>query len=220
MSSSNIQLISNTIQINYIFTAMICTLLKDPSILRKGVTNLTPLIRSCSHNSWTDLNTDGLRYIFFYDMRLSDFVTGTLESIGNANIVSLESVQHNYNYPLMKVVNGVAVPVTINDILHNPASTSMHSNQSGSSGSTVYDYMLQGRINVHAIASQCPSIIQLVNYNKMINYEYEYNLIASNGQPTKKRSIIGVMKYKRENGEDWVMLSGTGISEYIVGVTQ
>lgn len=81
-------LIQNTIHTNYMYTALTTALTKDKSILRNGITNETPIVKSCGHSSWDDFRRDGMRYIFFINFKMNDFLVGTIDRLKKGEIIN------------------------------------------------------------------------------------------------------------------------------------
>lgn len=209
-------LVTNTIHMNYTYTSLVSALTQDPSILRNGVTNQTPLIRSCSHSGWNDFNNDGLRYLFYFNFKINDWIIDSPTTISNCELICHDAVQFNYNCPLTKTINGKVVPITLDDILKDPLSRTIYSNQSGDSGANLYEFALKIQSAHRQNIRQCPVDVRLIKYNHPVYYTIEYNLISSDGQLTVKRSIVGIIKYKKANGEDNIAFLGTAIEEYIL----
>jgi hypothetical protein len=209
-------LIENTINMNYLYTALATCLTKDPSILRNGITNETPIVQSIGHSGWDDFKNDGLRYIFFFNFKLTDWLIGTLETVVNCEIINNDKIQHNYQCPLMKTVDGKRVPITYNDILKDPLSRTVYSKLSGYAGNSLYDFAIAGKTAHVQIISQCPVDVRLIRYNHPVYYEITYNLVTSTGEVTIKKSIVGIIKYRKVNGEENIVYFGTAIEEFIV----
>lgn len=209
-------LITNTIHMNYTYTSLLTALTQDPSILRNGVTNQTPLIRACSHSGWNDFNNDGRRYLIYYNFKLDDWVTGSPKSLATSEIICHDAFQFNYNCPLTKTVDGKVVPITLNDILKDPLSRTMYSNQTGNAGANLYEYAVKILSAHKQNLIKCPVDTRLIKYNHPIYYTTEYTFISSSGQPTIKSAIVGIIKYKKANGEEHVAVLGTALEEYIV----
>lgn len=211
-----VNLITNTINMNYLYSALTTTLVKSPSILRNGISNLTPIVNSCIHSGWDDFRNDGMRYIFFFNFKLEDFVVGSVDTVINSEIISHCSLQHNYQCPLIKSVNGQQLPITLKNIIDNPLSKNSYSLHTGTNGNSLYEYAIVIR-NAHVQnISQCPIDVRLINYNHPFYYEIVYNLITSNGLQTVKRSIVVLIKYKKTDGSDFIAFLGTAIQEFIV----
>lgn len=214
MSNSLIQNVNN---MNYLFTAFTTTLVRDPTILRNGITNLTPLVQSCNHSNWEDFHTDGMNYMFCFIWDLKDYILNTPRSVINCDIINHGGLQFNYEQPLVKNVNNKIVPVTLKDIIKNPLSKIMFSQQSGTSGGTLYDYALKIRSAHNTNLTKCPIDVLLMEYDNPTYFEIVYNLVASDGSVTTKRSMNGLIKFKSSTGVDRICMTGTGIHEYIFG---
>lgn len=214
MSSSLIENVNNT---NYLFTAFTTTLIRNPTILRNGITNLTPLVQSCNHSSWNDFEADGKNYMFCFIWDLKDYIINTPKSVVNCDIINHGGIQFNYDCPLVKNVNNKFVPITLKDIIQNPLSRIMFSKESGTSGGTLYDYALRIRSAHNTNLTKCPIDVVLMKYDNPTYYEFVYNLIASDGSVTTKRSMSSVIKFKSSTGVDRICIAGTGIHEYVFG---
>jgi hypothetical protein len=214
MSSEN--LIEHSVNMNYTYTSLANTIIRDPLILRKGLTDESQLIQSCSHSSWDDFRRDKKRYLFFWNFHLNDWLIATPKSVMNCEIICHDQFKCNYNCPLIKTVDGTRVPITLKDVIKNPLSRIMTSNELGDSGNTLYDYAIQIRSAHLQNLSLCPIDMRLIRYNHPIYYEIVYNLVTSDGRLTVKRSIVGAIKYKKENGEDYVAFFGTAVEEYVL----
>ena len=213
---SSLNLIEHGVNMNYIYTALVSNIIRDPNLLRNGLTNESPLIQSCSHSNWDDFKADKKRYLFFWNFRLTDWLIATPKSVVNCEIICHDQFKCNYNCPLTKIVDGKTVPITLKDVIQNPLSRTMTSNELGDAGNTLYNYAIQIRAAHLQNLALCPIDLRLVEYNHPIYYEIVYNLVTSDGQLTIKRSIVCAIKYKKENGEDNVAFAGTAIEEYIV----
>ena len=213
---SSLNLIENSVNMNYIYTALVSNIIRNHKILQKGLTAESPLIQSCSHSNWDDFKADKKRYLFFWNYRLTDWLILTPKSVINSELICHDQFRLNYNCPLTKIVDGKTVPITLKDIIKNPLSRTMTSNELGDAGNTLYDYAMQMLAAHSRNLSLCPIDMRLVEYNHPIYYEIVYNLVTSDGQLTVKRSIMCAIKYKKENGEDNIAAIGTAIEEYIV----
>lgn len=209
-------ILENAININYLYNALITVVLNNPSILRNGITKYTPIIRSCDHTGWDDFRRDGLRYTFVDTFRLEDFVVASPETMRYVNLITNGSFQHNYNHPLVKIVNGVVVPITLDDILKDPASKTTYSNQFGEQGNTLFAYSEATLTAFCGVAKECPIDVRLIAYNHPVNWFHTYNLLDGNGNVTIKKSILTVIKYKDLQERDMIFFAGTPYEEYIL----
>ena len=209
------QLLKEPVNMNYTYTALMTYFLRNPNILKKEMTKYTPIIQSCDHSGWDDYRRDGQRYIFVSTFTLEDFCMCTPESISRGTKITNGELQHNYNHPLVKTVNGGLYPVTLKDILDDPASKTTYSNQYGKNGNTLYSYALKSLTALTGILSECPIDLRLVSYNHPIYYIHTYHLLDGNGRETTKQSIFGLIKYLDSTGKTMVLYTGTPIVEYI-----
>lgn len=216
MASEN--LIPNTINMNYNYTTLMTAFVKDKSILRNGISNAHPIVQSINHSGWNDFNNDEKRFILFFNFKLRDYIIAKPNNIENCQVINQGALQHNYQCPLMKTVEGSSaqVPILLGDVINNPLSRTIYSNQSGENGISQHDYALQIRTALGQMIGFCPIDVRLLNYNHPFYYEVTFNLLTSTGQLTEKKAIVGIIKYKIASGEDYVVHTGTGISEFIV----
>lgn len=217
MSSTNV--ITDSVNMNYMYTALMIALTSDPSLLRNGISNETPIVHSCDHTGWESFKNDGMRYIFFINFKIQDFILGTLESLANGEIINQGAFKHNYDYSLMKTVEGKRVPVTYNDILNDPISATQMSHQSFEEGVAGIPLATYVRQNIQASQRNiglAPVDVRNIQYNQPFYYETRYTFTTTGGQTTVKRAMIGVIKYKKANGEDYVAFVGTPINELLV----
>jgi hypothetical protein len=114
----------------------------------------------------------------------------------------------------LKSENGKEVPIKLIDIINNPLSRTIYSNQSGEQGNTLYDYALRIQAAHKQNIDQCPTDVRLIKFNHPLFYTITYNLVTSNGTVTVKTSIVGLIKYRKANGEIWIAFFGTPINEY------
>ena len=210
-----IHILREPVNMNYIYTALMTYMIRHPSVLKNGITKYTPIIQACDHTGWLDFQQDGLRYTFVDTFTLDDFVTGTKESLSNVNLITNGSFQHNYNHPLVKTVNGKIVPITLKDILEDPASKQTYSNNYGTNGSTLYDYAVATDNASETIINECPIDVRLISYGHPVYYTHTYYLLDGNGNQTTKEAIIGIIKYKNDKGVPMIFFAGTPIREFI-----
>lgn len=209
-------LIEHPSNMNYLYSALCTTLIRNPSILKNGISNLTPIIQSCNHSGWTDFNNDGRRFILFFNFKLIDYLLRTPKSIGNCEVINQGGLQHNYKCPLMKSVNNKLVPIQLKDVLANPLSNIIFSEELGETGITQNRYAKQIYTALSQMISQCPIEVQMMKYDTPETYPATFNLITPDGQLTSKDVIICIIKYKKADGTDYVAHFGTGINEYSI----
>jgi hypothetical protein len=210
-----VNLLGETVYMNYMYIALMTYIAMNPSILKTNLTKYTPIIKSCDHSGWDDYRNDGQRYIFVSTFTIEDFLLATPLSISRGTKITNGELQHNYNHPLVKTVNGVVVPVTLEDIMNDPASKETYSNQYGRSGNSLYDYALKSLTALCSIVKECPVDMRLVKYNHPIYYLHTYHLLDGNGRETTKKSVFGLIKYKSVEGNDMIFYSGTPVVEYL-----
>ena len=101
------------------------------------------------------------------------------------------------------------------DVLANPLSNAVHSEQSGYPGITQYTYAKQIYTALGQMISQCPMDVELIAYNHPLFYQATFNLTTSMGEITSKDVIICVIKYKKADGKDYIAHFGTGVNEFL-----
>jgi hypothetical protein len=231
-------LINEPVTQNYIYQTLITVLTNEKAILRNGITPKTEIFLQYKNKNYNILSNNGFKYCFVYNFDLTDFINPTEDSIKNAEVISHEQMELNfeatlsyinsYQYYIKEVYRSfgglskqlmrkpIYKTATVGYLYSSPFSKALHSQQYGTNGITLENYMDSVIKALPGIVSQCPVNMNNVQDYFPENYVTEYTYTDLQGNTTIKTASFTAIKYTTQNGTQKVLFFGTGLQEYIV----
>ncbi len=235
MSNSIIQ---QPVTQNYIYQTLISILSNDKTILLNGITPDTEIFLRYKNKNFTILRDNGYKYCFVYNFDLNDFLNPSADSIKRAEVISHDQMSINFGTNLsyisgyqnliintyfffrgsfrQVVKKPIFKAVTIGYLYNLPASETTYSQQYGTNGITLKDYMQSVIDALPTIVDQCPVDMNQVQDYYPQNYVTNYTYTDLQGNTTTKTASFTAIKYTHYNGSKKVLFFGTGLQEYIV----
>jgi hypothetical protein len=231
-------LISEPVTQNYIYQTLITILTSDKSILQNGVSPKTEIFLQYKNKNFDILRENGFKYCFVYNFNLNDFLNPTEDSIKNAEVISHEQMDTNfganlsyfngyeyyikYTYKYLGRLAGqlmrkpIYKTATVGYLYSSPFSKALYSQQYGSNGITLENYMDSVIKALPGIVAECPVNMNNVQDYFPENYISDYTYTDLQGNTTTKTGTFTAIKYTLENGSQKVLFFGTGLQEFIV----
>lgn len=211
-------LIQNAMTTNYLFQAFSTTTLLNRNITQNGISPNTPIVVSCRNTDYNDFVSNGYKYLFIFDMPLSDFIENSNDSVKRANIINHDNISINYFTSLICDDKSI---LNFGKILSDPLLTSKKPIQNHLNGPSLGQYTNSVISAFKLIVSQCPHNMEEVDYFQQRYYLATYNFLAiGTNQFSEKTSIIMVMKYKHTaTNTDRVVMCGGGLQQIVTSST-
>lgn len=210
-------LIQNAMTTNYLFQAFSTATLLNRNITQNGISPNSPIVVSCRNSDYNDFAANGYKYLFTFDMPLSDFVENTADSAKRANIINHDNLSINYFTPL---IGADKSNLTLGKILSDPLLTSKQPIQNHLNGPSLEEYTTSVVQAFNSIVGQCPHNMADVDYFQQRYYLPSYRFLAiGTNQFSEKTSIVMVMKYRHTaTNTDRVVMCGGGLQQIVMSM--